>query len=219
MATTLHLLIPGLLGPGHSGRVAPGFPLLVAPALEWLLARAVARPVPATTDETLFQLFGLSAPTAADLPVAALTRLADGGEREAEGWWLRADPVHLRPDLREILLVDSRVLAITAAEAEALATAFDAAASASCESGGAGLGLTAADHVDAEFGLAGEGVGQRHTPLLVRRQAVAAHADLRECGQLVGESDSGVAAIPAMRAKCGAAFAGSFRKRRAIQPA
>ncbi len=125
MATTLHLLIPGLLGPGHSGCAASGFPPPVAPALEWLLARAVACPVPATTDETLLQLFGLSAPTAADLPVAALTRLADGGEREAEGWWLRADPVHLRPDLREILLVDSRVLATTTAEAEALATAFN----------------------------------------------------------------------------------------------
>jgi hypothetical protein len=123
MAKTLHLLIPGLLETGqfHS---ADSLPDVAVPALRWLLARADAHPAPETTDETLFQLFNLPIPAAADLPIAAVTRLADGGELDS-AWWLRADPVHLRPDWRGIFLADARVLAIEPAEAQALAAAFN----------------------------------------------------------------------------------------------
>ncbi|MBZ4192742.1 MAG: hypothetical protein LAE24_00320 [Candidatus Contendobacter sp.] len=123
MTKTLHLLIPGLL---ESMRFDPAdsLPALAAPALHWLLARADARPAPVTPDETLFQLFNVPIPAAADLPVAAVTRLADGGELDA-GWWLRADPVHLCPDWRGIFLTDARVLAIKPAEAQALTAAFN----------------------------------------------------------------------------------------------
>jgi len=65
-----------------------------------------------------------SVPDDADLPAAAVTRLADGGDSE-DGWWLRADPVHLRPDLHGVLLADARVLAIEPVEAALLAAAFD----------------------------------------------------------------------------------------------
>ena len=124
MATSLSLLIPGLLGAWPSGRAPAEFPRPAAPALEWLLARAEIGTAPRSPDAVLCQLFGLPIPTEADLPVAAVTRLADGGEVD-DGWWLRADPVHLRPDQRGVFLVDARVLAIEPAEALALVEAFN----------------------------------------------------------------------------------------------
>ena len=89
-----------------------------------MLARAETRAAPGSADATLFAGFGLLVPGDADLPVAAITRLADGGDPD-DGWWLRADPVHLRPDLRGVFLVDARILAIEPAETQALATAFN----------------------------------------------------------------------------------------------
>jgi hypothetical protein len=121
VATTLHLLIPDLLGLWPADLAVPR---PTAPALEWLLARADVAETPSSADAMLFQLFGLPIPAEADLPVAAVTLLAHGGE-PGEGWWLRADPVHLRPDLRGVFLVDARALAIESVEAVALAAAFD----------------------------------------------------------------------------------------------
>ncbi|MGB4876115.1 MAG: hypothetical protein WBQ93_11740, partial [Candidatus Competibacter sp.] len=123
MASILHLLIPGLLGPWPD-RSNPAFPRPTAPALEWLLARATVAVAPAATDAALFQFFGLSVTDTADLPVAAVTRLADGGNID-DGWWWRADPVHFRSDLHGVVLADARILAIEPAEARALAEAFN----------------------------------------------------------------------------------------------
>lgn len=123
MATALTLAVPGLLGPlPHPAD--PAFPRPNAPGLEWLLARASAAPAPASPDATLFHLFGLSATAGTDLPVAAVTRLADGGLAD-DGWWWRADPVYFRPDFHGVFLADARILAITPEEARALAEAFD----------------------------------------------------------------------------------------------
>ncbi|MBL8258212.1 MAG: hypothetical protein JNM60_00150 [Candidatus Competibacteraceae bacterium] len=124
MTSLLHLVVPGLLGPWPGHRADPAFPRPRAPSLEWLLARARPAAAPASTDALLFQLFGFSPSDAADGPVAAVTRLADGGAL-ADGWWQRADPVHLRPDLHGVFLADARALAIEAAEARALAEAFN----------------------------------------------------------------------------------------------
>lgn len=124
MATTLHLLIPGLLGPWPPDRIDPAFPRPTAPVLEWLLARARVSVAPLSPDAALFRLFGLPAASEPDLPVAAVTRLADGAEAE-DGWWLRADPVHLRADLHGVWLADARMLAIDLAEAQALVAAFN----------------------------------------------------------------------------------------------
>jgi hypothetical protein len=121
LATTLHLLIPGLLGPWPADLTVPR---PAAPALEWLLARADVAETLLSMDAVLFQLFGVPIPTEADLPVAAVTARVDCGE-PADGWWLRADPVHLRPDVHGVLLVDARALAIESVEAAALAAAFD----------------------------------------------------------------------------------------------
>ncbi len=123
MANTLHLLIPGLLGPQPATATDPNWPAPLAPALAWLLARAERRAAPPSPDATLCELFGV--PGAAAAPVAALTRLVDGGELDEGGWWLRADPVHLRADMRAVFLVDARALAIEPDEAGALVAAFN----------------------------------------------------------------------------------------------
>ena len=124
MANTLHLLIPGLLGPWPAASAGPAAPAPLAPALAWLLARAERHAAPPSPDATLCELFGLPA-SAADPPVAALTRLVDGGEINEGGWWLRADPVHLRADMRTVFLVDARALAIEPDEAGALVAVFN----------------------------------------------------------------------------------------------
>lgn len=123
MTSVLSLLVPGLLGPDRARHPREGYPRPAAPALEWLLARARSHPAPGAADALLFHEFGLSAADT-ELPVAAVTRLADGGQPD-DGWWLRADPVHLRPDLQGVFLVDARLLAIEAAEAAALTEAFN----------------------------------------------------------------------------------------------
>lgn len=124
MASTLHLVVPGLLALGRLGRTDPALLQPAAPALAWLLARADVRPTPASSEEALFAAFGLPTPAATDRPVAAITRLADGGAVD-DGWWLRADPVHLRPDLKGVWLADARALALEPAEAQALVVAFN----------------------------------------------------------------------------------------------
>jgi hypothetical protein len=78
------LYIPGLL----AGPSAPE-PLLR------LLARADQLPGGAEGDtERLFSLFGVAPEAGCDLPVAAVTRVADMGVIDRD-WWIRADPVYL----------------------------------------------------------------------------------------------------------------------------
>jgi hypothetical protein len=116
------LVVPGLLGP-LPAEAGPDTP---APALERLLARSHRRSLPAHgLCATLFHLFGHLAPPEADLPSAAVTRLADTGET-APGWWLRADPVHLRADRDRLLLFEHHTFHPTAEEAQTLAQAFNA---------------------------------------------------------------------------------------------
>jgi len=62
-----------------------------------ILARADRDPCPvAGLDARLFDLFGVLSSPDGDLPVAAVTRLADMGMVDRE-WWVRADPVYLEP--------------------------------------------------------------------------------------------------------------------------
>lgn len=120
----LRLVVSGLLGPWP---VAAGFPRLEVPALERLLSRAEPPvPAPVGAGATLFDLFGLpAAGVDGDLPVAAVTRLVDAGDA-AGNWWLRADPVHLRADMRRIVLQDAHCLGIDGNEAQALVAALNA---------------------------------------------------------------------------------------------
>ena len=55
-----------------------------------------------------------------DPPVAAVTRFLDTGERDG-GWYLRADPVHLRADLNKLILFDASTFALSDREARSFA--------------------------------------------------------------------------------------------------
>jgi hypothetical protein len=113
MPTTL--LIPGFL----RAHQAAGRPRL--PALERMLARATQVET-RHTEACLASLFGLAA---GDIQPGPFMRLADGG-RPDEGYWLRADPVHLAPDRDQLVLMPLSVLAVQHVEMQALAMAFDA---------------------------------------------------------------------------------------------
>ncbi|MFL6653896.1 MAG: hypothetical protein ACJ8KA_03820 [Sulfurifustis sp.] len=116
---SLTLLIPGLLGlPADPRAEHPAVP--TAPALETALARADRIQGPAGDLEAqIFALFGIDAPADADLPVAAVTRALDLGVID-KGWWLRADPVHLRPERDRLVLLDAQAVPLTQEEATRL---------------------------------------------------------------------------------------------------
>ena len=107
MARQVTLYVPGLF----AGPAAP------APLLR-LLARADQLPGGAEGDtERLFALFGVVPEAGHDLPVAAITRVADMGVVDRE-WWIRADPVYLEPG-RDSLVLHAG-LGLTPDEAERL---------------------------------------------------------------------------------------------------
>lgn len=89
----LTLFIPGLFnGPNAS------VPLLS------LLTRSDRLAGGAEGDtERLFALFGITAEAGQDLPVAAVTRVADMGVIDRD-WWIRADPVYLEAGRNNLIL-------------------------------------------------------------------------------------------------------------------
>jgi hypothetical protein len=109
------LLISGFL----RAHQAAGRPRL--PKLERMLARATRRE-PRHTHDFLAGLFGLEP---AAIQQGPFLRLADGGQQD-DGWWLRADPVHLAPDRDQLVLMPGSVLEVQHGELQALAQAFDA---------------------------------------------------------------------------------------------
>jgi hypothetical protein len=119
---SLTLVVPGLFNSRVPPKATPRLP-----ALERLLGRS-DRLKPRSTGgghdgsltACLFGLFGIARPPEGDFPAAAVSRLADGGERD-DGFWLRADPVHLEPAGGGLILTEGGALKITAAEAERLA--------------------------------------------------------------------------------------------------
>ena len=65
---------------------------------------------------------GDSRPARADRPVAAVTALVDcDASIDGTGPWLRADPVHLRPDLADLVLFDAVDAGVSGEEARAFA--------------------------------------------------------------------------------------------------
>ena len=128
----LVLLVPGLLGPAAAGSGDPqAAQALVAgldlDGLDRLLARAGhATTAAPTADDTLealaFRAFGYAAPPAGtDWSVAALTALVDLEADEGSGFRLRADPVHLRADIDDLVLFDASDIDLSPDDAEALA--------------------------------------------------------------------------------------------------
>lgn len=103
----LTLFIPGLF----AGATAPM-------QLQRLLTRADRLPGGADgVTERLFALFGIAPEAGRDLPVAAVTRVADMGVIDRE-WWIRADPVYLEPGSDSLVMHAG--LGLTPDEAERL---------------------------------------------------------------------------------------------------
>lgn len=119
----LDLLVPALLA-----RLMPPLPeaALRASRLEWILGRADR--LPSAGDDplrVLFERFGVARDRDRDIPSAPFSRLADAPEAPRDGFWLHADPVHLRADRDRLLLFDSRPLGLEQAEADALVDLFN----------------------------------------------------------------------------------------------
>ncbi|MDH5534899.1 MAG: phosphoglycerate mutase [Betaproteobacteria bacterium] len=116
------LLIPHLLWP-EAAASEPGGDCEL-PALEQILARARRQSFPAIPVEAwLCQAFEVERQQ--DWPVAPLTLAIDGGE-PGEGYWLRADPVHVRAQREELRLADDAIGKITQHEADTLVAALNA---------------------------------------------------------------------------------------------
>lgn len=96
------------------------------PALEKILAKSQCSESAATSIEAwLCQFFKIEKQQ--DWPIAPIMAKLDSGNigRTADGYWLRADPVHLRIENNHILLVDSRMLNISPKEAGDLADSIN----------------------------------------------------------------------------------------------
>ena len=92
-------------------------PGLALPALQTLLARGTRIACPDEgTEAALCSAMGIERQQ--DWPLAPLTAAADGGS--GTGYWLRADPVHLRVMRDRIVLADSQAFTLTQQEAAAL---------------------------------------------------------------------------------------------------
>jgi len=74
------------------------------PALETVLSRGRHfRPGPRSPDHFRFSLFGMQ--TEGELPIAAVTRAADSGEKpDPRQYWLRADPITLWADMARVVI-------------------------------------------------------------------------------------------------------------------
>jgi hypothetical protein len=115
LARHITILVPGLFAMTASGpsvRMQP-------PLLKRLLARADTSPQTISGFEMrLFHMCGGKREPNSDLPVAAVTRVADMGVVDND-WWVRADPVYLEPHRDRLVLHAG--LDLTVSDAERLA--------------------------------------------------------------------------------------------------
>jgi len=96
--------------------------LAALPALSRLLARGRATGLGTEPWEAaLLESFGIVRQR--DWPLAPLSWLGEGGDR-AEGYWLHADPVHLRAERDALVLLDARHFVLEAEAADALVDAL-----------------------------------------------------------------------------------------------
>jgi hypothetical protein len=114
---SVHLVIPDLLLPeDFAAEVCAG---LSVPALEKMLGRGHSEILePASLEDILCELFGVSYD--GDAPIATISAAFDGLDA---GCWLRADPVHLRLQRDQLLLLP--VMEIGADEAEEMCASLN----------------------------------------------------------------------------------------------
>jgi len=155
MSLHLTLFVPGLLGPWPVSRpdaLALAVEGLHLEALERLLSRGdrgerrTSRPELSDEPSEIYlaRALGLASGPQGEWPLAPISRLADGGAAD-DGFYLRADPVSARPDLRDVRILDAAAFDLSAEEAAALVgeirTHFAAGAPPPSVGGGAGGGL------------------------------------------------------------------------------
>ncbi len=126
---SITLYIPGLFNPAGDPAQLAGWlkamPLGDLPELERLLGRAQHQYSSQQSDEQiLFALFGITQPVG-DWPVAAVTRLVDGGASGDNHYWLRADPVHMQPASNQVVMSGNRHLNVSGAEMAQLRDEFN----------------------------------------------------------------------------------------------
>lgn len=117
----LTLLVPELIWPEPADQLTLG--KLSAPGFEWLAAHAGLTRLPRRPFEAaLAARFGIDC-----APFGALRLLGEGaGPTAADGYWLCADPVHLRFHHERIVLADAGAFDLDADEAQAIAAALNA---------------------------------------------------------------------------------------------
>jgi len=108
-----------LLLSGIEKHLQNGAELPAMPALQALLSKGRHESLKEDFSSYLFGLFHLQADAAYDLPVASLSALGDGLDA-ANGWWLRADLVHMVADRDQLYLSACNALNVTPPEAEKL---------------------------------------------------------------------------------------------------
>ncbi len=116
------IICPGLLGP----LPALPQPLPETPCLDRLLARA--KPIAdGSLDpfEACLAAFGIASAPDQDLPTGPLALLGDAPNTDIDGFWMHADPVHLRPDRDRLLVFADASIASDRDEADALVEAFN----------------------------------------------------------------------------------------------
>jgi hypothetical protein len=100
---SLTLFIPGLLG---LVRDLNPEDIPAIPSIEYLFARGhIDRRSAESFSNTLCQLFNLQISEVEDAPIAAISHLVDD-DHSQQGFWMRADPVHLAADNQGVVLMD-----------------------------------------------------------------------------------------------------------------
>lgn len=118
--TNLHLFVPSLFW--HDASLPEIYHELPTPSLQILLAKSLKTKEPAQgTESWLCNTFNIIKQQ--NWPIAPITLNAEPllDISVGTGYWLRADPVHLRIEQNHILLADSQVLDISIKESQQLA--------------------------------------------------------------------------------------------------
>ncbi len=113
----LHLIVPGL----SAWRDSPHSEPTPMPGLGRLLSRGRFEGGETSLADALCQAFAVARQE--DSPLAPITATYDGLNANV-GYWLRADPVHLRVGMRGMTLLDAEHVGLSMAESEALAASL-----------------------------------------------------------------------------------------------
>ncbi len=114
----LSLVAPGVFGKWTSCK-PQGFPQPDARGLEGIIAAGERLASHRDSYRVIAALHGIEVGRDSEPPLAAVSRLGDGGRRD-DNWWLRLDLVHLQIEPRSGRVAGLRALDVTQAEAAEL---------------------------------------------------------------------------------------------------